>query len=130
MNSENSAHSTHFACWHSHLAQAIYIFVVVNFDALAQTSDIRIERRQVVFLNIHIYTCINTYIHACMHTYIHTCIHIYIHTCMHAYIHTYIHSSIHTYIHTYLLLISMLWHRQAIYKSTGDELCSSADCRI
>ena len=28
----------------------IYIFVVVNFDALAQASDIRIERRQVVFL--------------------------------------------------------------------------------
>ena len=26
------------------------IFVVVNFDALAQASDIRIERRQVVFL--------------------------------------------------------------------------------
>ena len=27
-----------------------YIFVVVNFDALAQASDIQIERRQVVFL--------------------------------------------------------------------------------
>ena len=27
-----------------------YIFVVVNFDALAQASDFRIERRQVVFL--------------------------------------------------------------------------------
>ena len=27
-----------------------YMFVVVNFDALAQASDIRIERRQVVFL--------------------------------------------------------------------------------
>ena len=36
--------------WLSHLALAIYIFVVVNFDALAQASDIRIERRQVVFL--------------------------------------------------------------------------------
>ena len=38
------------AIWHSHLALAIYMFVVVNFDALAQASDIRIERRQVVFL--------------------------------------------------------------------------------
>ena len=38
------------ASWLSHLALAIYIFVVVNFDALAQASDIRIERRQVVFL--------------------------------------------------------------------------------
>ena len=38
------------ASWLSHLALAIYMFVVVvNFDALAQASDIRIERRQVVF---------------------------------------------------------------------------------
>ena len=36
--------------WLSHLALAIYIFVVVNFEALAQASDIQIERRQVVFL--------------------------------------------------------------------------------
>ena len=34
------------AIWHSHLALAIYIFAVVNFDALAQASDFRIERRQ------------------------------------------------------------------------------------
>ena len=36
--------------WLSHPALAIYIFVVVDFDALAQASDIKIERRQVVFL--------------------------------------------------------------------------------
>ena len=36
--------------WLSHLALVIYMFVVVNFDALAQASDIQIERRQVVFL--------------------------------------------------------------------------------
>ena len=30
------------AVWLSHLALAIYMFVVVNFDALAQASDIRI----------------------------------------------------------------------------------------
>ena len=35
--------------WFSHLALAIYMFVVVNFDALAQASDIQIKRRQVVF---------------------------------------------------------------------------------
>ena len=29
-----------------------------------------------------------------------------------------------------LLLISMLWHRQAIFKSKGDNLCCSAECRI
>ena len=38
------------AVWLSHLALAIYMFVDINFDALAQASDIRIERRQVVFL--------------------------------------------------------------------------------
>ena len=38
------------AIWHSHLALKIYIFVVVNFDALAQASDFRIERRQDFFL--------------------------------------------------------------------------------
>ena len=33
--------------------------------------------------------------------------------------------------YTYLLLlISMLWHRQAIFKSKGDKLWSSAECRI
>ena len=43
----------------------------------------------------------------------------------------YTHKYIHTYIHTYLLLlISMLWHRQAIFKSKGDKLCSSAESRI
>ena len=36
------------ASWLLHLALAIYMFVVVNFDAQAQASDIRIERRQVV----------------------------------------------------------------------------------
>ena len=37
------------AIWYSHLDVTIYKFVV-NFDALAQASDFRIERRQVVFL--------------------------------------------------------------------------------
>ena len=38
------------AIWHSHLALAIYMLVFVNFDALAQASYFRIERRQVVLL--------------------------------------------------------------------------------
>ena len=33
------------AVWHSHLALAIYMFVAVYFDALAQASDFRIETR-------------------------------------------------------------------------------------
>ena len=49
----------------------------------------------------------------------------------HLYIRTYVHTYIHTYIHTYLLLlISMLWHRQAIFESKGDKLSSSAESRI
>ena len=55
-------------------------------------------------------------------------IYTYIHIYIHIYTHIYIHISIHTYI--LLLLISMFWHRQAIFKSRGDKLCSSAECRI
>ena len=32
--------------------------------------------------------------------------------------------------YTCLLLISMLWHREAMFKSKGDTLASSAECRI
>ena len=52
------------AIWHSHLALAIYIFVVVNFDALAQASVILIERRQVA----------SAHTHARMHAHTHTCL--------------------------------------------------------
>ena len=38
------------ASWLSPLVLAIYMLFVVNFDALAQASDIRIKSRQVVFL--------------------------------------------------------------------------------
>ena len=38
------------AGWLSHMALAICIFIVVNFDAPAQASDFRIESRQIVFL--------------------------------------------------------------------------------
>ena len=45
----------------------------------------------------------------------------------------YLYTYISTYIHVYtclLLLIVMLWHRQAIFESKGDKLSSSAECRI
>ena len=42
----------------------------------------------------------------------------------------YMHMYIYVYVYRYLLLISMLWHRQTIFKSKGDKLCSSAECRI
>ena len=113
------------AVWHSHLALAIYMFVVTNFDALAQASDIRIERRQVVFLcwrqdsnpsglRHQIASRLNARWQTDwaiedqaknwnIRTYIHTCL---------------------------LLLISMLWHRQAIFESKVDKLSSSAEGRI
>ena len=79
----------------------------------------------------YIHTYIHTRTHTYIHTYIHTHIHAHIHTYMLTYIHTYTHTRTHTYIHTcLLLLISMLWHRQAIFKSKGDKLCSSAESRI
>ena len=34
------------------------------------------------------------------------------------------------YVFFLLLLILMLWHRQAIFESKGDKLSSSAECRI
>ena len=40
------------------------------------------------------------------------------------------HACMHTYIHTYLLLISMLWHRQAIFESKGDKMSFSAEYSI
>ena len=91
-----------------------------------QASDIRIQKRQVVFTYIH------TYIHACMHacvrtyvrTYIHTHIHTYIlmhihihhmhiqihvhvrvhmHVNVHAHMHLHIHVHIHIHIHIHIL---------------------------
>ena len=132
--------------WLSHLALAIYIFVVVNFDALAQASDIQIERREVVFLlnagfepwdpdakspadwmladkptelsRIKLKTWTRQPVPIISEHWAHlTPLSVDFRTWLWRY----------TYL---LLLISMLWHRQAIFKSKGDKLCSSAECRI
>ena len=50
MISEHSAHLAQLSVTYIHKYIHTYMFVVVNFDALAQASDIQIERRQVVFL--------------------------------------------------------------------------------
>ena len=50
MISEHSAHSTPLSVGFRAWLWRIYMFLVVNFEALTQASDIRIERRQVVFL--------------------------------------------------------------------------------
>ena len=103
------------AIWHSHLALAIYIFVVVNFDALAQASDFRITTLIPIIRGFKM--CRNP-ISLPKAVHLETTEFIYIY-------------NVRTYIHTYLLLlISMLWHRQAIFESKGDKLSSSAECRI
>ena len=135
------------AIWHSHLALAIYIFVVVNFDALARAIDIRIERRQVVFL------CwrqdsnpegSDTYSPADwmpadkptelsrikLKTWTRQPVPMISKHSAHL---TPLPFGIRTWLwrYTYLLLvISMLWHRQAIFQSKGDKLSSSVEGRI
>ena len=132
--------------WVSHLALAIYIFVVVNFNALAQASDIQIERRQVVFLllkagfepgapdtkspadwmladkptelsRIKLKTWTQQPVRMISEHSAHLAP---------------LSVDFRTWIwrYTYLLLISMLWHRQAIFEWKGDKLCSSAEGRI
>ena len=133
--------------WFSHLALAIYIFVVVNFHALAQASDIQIERTQVVFLcrmqvfeprvpdtkspadwmltdkptelsRIKLKTWTRQPFPMISEHSVHlTPLSVDFRTWLWRY----------TYL---LLLISMLWHKQAIFKSKGDKLCSSAESRI
>ena len=136
------------AIWHSHLALARHIFVVVHFDALVQASDFRIERRQVVFLcwmqdsnpeglSNPIFSRLN----ACWHTdwaiedqakktWTQQPVPMISKNSAHL---TPLPLGIRTWLwrYTYLLLfISMLWHRQAIIESKGDKLSSSAECRI
>ena len=135
------------AIWHSHLALAIYIFVVVNFDALAQASDFRIERRQVVFLCWEqdsnpggLWNPIFSRLNACWQT--DWAIEDQAKTwtrqpvpmvSKHSAHLTPLPFGIRTWLWRYtylLLLISMLWHRQVIFESKGDKLSSSAESRI
>ena len=133
--------------WLSHLALAIYIFVVVNFDALAQASDIQIERRQVVFLcwmqdlnpgpRHQIASRLNARWQTdwaiedqAKKTWTRQPVPMISEHSAHL---TPLSVDFRTLLwrHTYLLLlISMLWHRQAIFESKGDKLCSSAESRI
>ena len=123
----------------------IYMFVV-NFDALAQASDIRIERRQVVFLcwmqdsNPRSQTpirqqteCLLTnrlsYRGSSYKTWTRQPAPMISKHSAHS---TSLPVGFRTWLwrYTCLLLISMLWHRQAIFESKGDKLSSSAECRI
>ena len=123
------------------------MFVVVNFDALAQASDIRIERRQVVFLywmqdsNLRSQTPIRqqteflltnrlSYRGSSYKTWTRQPVPMISKHSAHS---TSLPVGFRTWLWRYtclLLLISMLWHRQAIFESEGDKLSSSAECRI
>ena len=123
------------------------MFVVVNFDALAQASDIRIWRRQVVFLcwrqdsnprsqiPIHQQTeCLLTnrlsYGGSSLKTWTRQPVPMISKHSAHS---TLLPIGFRTWLWRYtclLLLISMLWHRQAIFESEGDKLSSSAEGRI
>ena len=124
------------------------MFVVVNFDALAQASDIRIKRRQVVFLcweqdsnssgsqtpNRQHTECPLTnwlsYWGSSYKTWTQQPVPMISEHLAHLTLQPF---GIRTWLWRYtclLLLISMLWHRQAIFGSKGDKLSSSAESRI
>ena len=131
---------------HIHAYIHTYIFVVVNFDALAQASYIQIERRQVVFLcwkqdlnpgsqtpNRQQTECSLTNqlsyggssyknLNSTARPYDQRAF-----SPLDPTVSWLSHLALAIYI--LLLLIAMLWHRQAIFKSKGDKLCSSAENR-
>ena len=131
---------------HTYIRTYIHTYIfVVNFDAQAQASDIRIERRQVVFLccmqdsNPRSQTpirqqteCLLTnrlsYRGSTYKTWTRQPVPMISKHSAHS---TSLPVGFRTWLwrYTYLLLISMLWHRQAIFESKGDKLSSSAACR-
>ena len=138
MITKHSAHLTSLTNWLSHLALAIYMFVVVNFDALAQSSDFRTQRvsetqspgnwmptdKPTELSRIKLKNLNSTSRPYDQQAFsppdppaiwrLHLALAIYIFV-----------------VYTYLLsLISMLWHRQAIFESKGDKLSSYAECKI
>ena len=125
----------------------LYIFVVVNFDALAQASDFQIERKQLVFLcwmqdsnPEGLWNSMSNRLNARWQTdwaiedqaknWTRQPVPMISKHSAHS---TPLPFGIHTWLWRYtylLLLLSMLWPRQAIFESKGDKLSSSAECRI
>ena len=123
------------------------MFLVVNFDALAQASDIRIEMRQVVFLcwmqdsnprsqtpirqqTVCLLTNRLSYRGSSYKTWTRQPVHMISKHSAHS---TSLPVGFRTWLWWYtclLLLISMFWHRLAIFESEGDQLSSAAECRI
>ena len=122
--------------------------VVVNFDALAQASGIRIQRRQVVFLcwmqdsnpsgsqtlNRQQTECPLTnrlsYRGSSYKTWTRQPVPMISEHSTHSTPQPF---GIRTWLWRYtclLMFISMLWHRQAIFESKRDKFSSSVECRI
>ena len=109
----------------------IYMFFVVNVDAPAQTSDFRIERRQVLFLCWMQYSNRVSYRESSLKLELNKPS-LWSATIQPTRPHCRV--AFHTWLWRYtcllLFLILMLWHRQAIFESNEDKLSSSAECRV
>ena len=133
---------------YAYMHTCIHTYILVNFDALALASDFRIERRQIVFLcwmqdsnPKGLWNPISSRLNACWQTdwaiedhakktWTRQPVPMISKHSAHL---TPLPFGIRTWLWRYtylLLLISMLWHRQAIFESNGDKLPSSAECRI
>ena len=123
---------------------SLYMFAVVNFDALAQESDFWIKRRQVVFLcwmqdsnpgsqrpNRQQTECPLTdplsYWGSSYKTWNSTALP-YDQQAFSPFDPLPVGFRTWLWRYTCLLLISMLWHRQAIFESKGNKLSFSAEC--
>ena len=128
------------ASWLSHLAVVITKFVFVNFDAPAQASNIR-NRREAVFIcwmqdskpgsqaPNRQQTDLTIDGQAKTKPWTRQLVLLISEHSTHS---TPLPVGFRTWLwrYTCLLLISMLWHRQAIFESKGGNLSSSAECRI
>ena len=130
-----------------HKQSDTYIFVVINFAALTQASDFRIERRRVVFLcwmqssklgslRLQIASRLNAHsptdwaIEDQARTWTQQPVSMVSKHSAHL---TTLPIGFCTWLWRYtcfLLLILMIWHRQTLFESKSDQLSVSAKCRI
>ena len=128
-----------------YICVCVCVFVVVNFYVLAQASDIRIERSCLPLLNAGFEPKVSDtnspaeWMHADkptelsrikLKTWTRQPVPMINRRSVHS---TSLPAGFRTWLWWYkclLLLIAMLWHRQAIFESKGDKLSSSTECRI
>ena len=104
-----------------HLCIDAYICMLshwLNHDQIQSLSTLKMPTAN---LNTSVHSRTRKYTQTIM-KFMHACIDAC--TCMDTHTHS------RTYIHICLLLIPMVWNRQANFESKGDKLFSSAECRI